>query len=84
MIRLWYTLHAQVHEQPSGLGSLETLLRYIPAAGRHVIVKDVRQALEIVLPQGGRLMGTILQTIADAIEFVNSPEELRQLYRQTG
>jgi hypothetical protein len=32
VMELWYTLH----EQASGLGNLETLLRYVTAAGRHV------------------------------------------------
>lgn len=61
VIELWYSLY----DQTSGLSHLETLLRYIAAAGKYVTLQDVFEVVAATIPLGGALMSTIAEELIE-------------------
>ncbi|WP_129677241.1 hypothetical protein [Candidatus Chloroploca sp. Khr17] len=59
VIALWYSLD----DEASGLSHVETLLRYLVAAGKHVKLQDVIDAAVATIPLGGALMSTIAEEL---------------------
>ncbi|NCC36219.1 MAG: Rpn family recombination-promoting nuclease/putative transposase [Chloroflexia bacterium] len=61
VIALWYSLD----DEASGLSHVETLLRYLVAAGKHVKFQDVIDAAVATIPLGGALMSTIAEELIE-------------------
>lgn len=61
VIELWYSLS----DQSSGLSHVETLLRYLAAAGKHVTFQEVLEVAVATIPLGGALMSTIAEELIE-------------------
>jgi predicted transposase/invertase (TIGR01784 family) len=58
---LWYNLA----QQPTALGYVEAMLRYLATASDRITERDLREAIEAVIPDGDRMMMTIAQRWID-------------------
>lgn len=52
---LWYNLA----QQPTALGYVEAMLRYLATASDRITERDLSEAIEAVVPDGDRMMMTI-------------------------
>ena len=57
LAQLWYDLS----RQETGLAYVEAMLRYLVSATDRITERDLQEAVEAVIPEGGALMMTIAQ-----------------------